>query len=69
MPKYINQWNVPSDSDPSKNYVVSLTYENEWQCSCFGWTRHFPRKDCKHIRRLKKDPEAHLKGVRFVMVE
>jgi len=22
----------------------------EWACSCIGWTRHYPRQDCKHIR-------------------
>jgi hypothetical protein len=66
--KYMNQWSIPSDSNPSRNYTVSLTYDGEWQCSCIGWTRHVPRKDCKHIRRVKEDPEILNKGVRFATV-
>jgi hypothetical protein len=36
-----------------------------WQCSCIGWTRHVPRKDCKHIEWVKRfggiplDPMLH----------
>uniref|UniRef100_A0A6M3LUJ5 SWIM-type domain-containing protein n=2 Tax=viral metagenome TaxID=1070528 RepID=A0A6M3LUJ5_9ZZZZ len=63
--KYLNQWIVPSDSDPNRNYTISLTYNEEWQCSCRGWTSHVPRRDCKHIRRIKEDPEALKNGVRF----
>ncbi len=25
----------------------------EWACACIGWTRHFPRRDCKHILYAK----------------
>ena len=48
--------NVDSSSS-SSTYVVS--YESgrteKWQCSCMGWTRHYPRNDCKHIRQIKSD--------------
>lgn len=33
-------------------YQVTLT-DNQWQCSCKDWTRHVPRKDCKHIFAVK----------------
>ena len=65
--EYLNQWTVPSDSNPSDSYTVSLTYDGKWQCSCKGWTMHVPRKDCKHIRRIKEDPEALKGGVRFAI--
>lgn len=29
-----------------------------WQCSCVGWTRHFPRRDCRHIAKAR-DFAAH----------
>lgn len=66
--KYLNQWSVPSNSNPSESYTISLTYEGEWQCSCKGWTQHVPRKDCTHIRQLKADPDALSGGVRFALV-
>jgi len=34
------------------DYVISVR-DDQWQCSCVGWTRHVPRKDCKHIRGCK----------------
>jgi hypothetical protein len=44
-------------SSSSSTYVVS--YQNgrqePWQCSCMGWTRHYPRHDCKHITAIKED--------------
>lgn len=67
--KYMNQWSIPSNSDPTKRYTVSLTYDDEWQCSCLGWTRHVPRRDCTHIKQVKNDPEMLNKGVRFATVK
>lgn len=26
----------------------------EWECACIGWTRHLPRRDCKHIALVKE---------------
>jgi hypothetical protein len=67
MPKtYLNQWKWPSSSG-KKEYTISLTYDGEYQCSCLGWTRHVPRKDCTHIRQLKADEEALRRGVRFAV--
>ena len=52
---YKDQWQVPSSSNPSKSYTVSLTMADEWQCSCPGWTTHMPRRDCKHIKQMRRD--------------
>jgi len=44
------RWEVPSDSQPDKKYVVSIR-NGEWQCSCPVWI--YRRQECKHIRRMK----------------
>ena len=48
------QWSVESNSS-DRQYTVSEMHTGEFQCSCMGWTRHMPRKDCTHIRQLKFD--------------
>lgn len=53
MATILEQFKVESDSRPGKFYVVSETDSGEWQCGCVGWTRHVPRRDCKHIRWVK----------------
>jgi hypothetical protein len=52
--KYLKQWKVPSSSNPDKTYTVSLTRDNEYECSCPRWTNHTPREDCKHIKAIKE---------------
>jgi len=52
--RWRRQWDVPSDSNPAKSYVVSEDWEGNYACSCPAWTRHTPRRDCKHIRRVKE---------------
>ena len=54
MPEYRRQWQVLS-SDGKRTYTVSVTVDYVWSCSCIGWTRHMPRKDCKHIKEKKAD--------------
>jgi len=54
------QFVVPSESS-DKEYVVTqfddprfdTQHHPEWACGCVGWTRHFPRRDCKHILYAK----------------
>ncbi len=51
MANYRQQWKVQgSAKDP---YTVSVTVDGVWSCSCVGWTRHYPRQDCKHIKGKK----------------
>jgi hypothetical protein len=61
---YKHQFIVPSESGggdyvvtqyadgPFEHYQKSMLNNQgqpEWACACIGWTRHFPRQDCKHI--------------------
>jgi len=48
---YANKWNVRSHSDPSKSYMVSLTDDGQYECSCPQWI--YRRKECKHIQQIK----------------
>lgn len=47
--KYLNQWNFPSKSDPSKTYTVSLKPDGEYICSCWPYLND-RSKPCKHIK-------------------
>lgn len=54
--KYVKKYTVPSDSVAGKEYLVSITEYGQYQCSCKHWTtRHV---ECKHILRVKENPEA-----------
>ena len=60
-----------SDSNPSKSYKVSRHDDGEqaWECGCIGWTRHIPRRDCKHITKVRGLIERGVTsapGVRFL---
>jgi hypothetical protein len=48
------RWEIESESSPGKKYVVSKMLDGSWACSCIGWTRHVPRRDCKHIEWHKR---------------
>lgn len=49
----VEQWQVPSESNPDRTYVVSLNSDDSYSCGCKGWTLHSPRRDCKHIALVK----------------
>lgn len=48
--EYKRQVWIRSNSNPNRKYVCSENLDGTWECSCIGWTRHFPRTDCTHIR-------------------
>ena len=48
----IQQFKVESQTSAAE-YTVSRCSDDSWQCSCIGWTRHVPRRDCKHILWVK----------------
>lgn len=48
-----NKWFVQSSSNPNTTYTVAEDMNGDFACGCVGWTRHVPRKDCKHIREVK----------------
>ncbi len=56
MTEYKQQWKVQGSA--AEPYTVSVTFDGVWSCSCVGWTRHMPRKDCKHIKRKKGGRES-----------
>ena len=49
--RYEQQWDVPSESDPSAYYTVSLTQEGQLICSRWPFLRN--RQPCKHIRTVQ----------------
>ena len=54
MTTYARQFDVGSFTDPAKKpYKVSERQDGGWECSCPAWTRNTPRKDCKHILKVK----------------
>lgn len=56
MIQYMKKWCIYSER--SGNHIISLLADNTYQCDCIGWTRHYPRKNCKHIREvIETNPE------------
>ncbi len=51
--RIFEQWTVPSDSNPEREYVISRMDDESYACGCLGWTMHYPRRDCKHIALVK----------------
>lgn len=55
--KWVDRWYVPSNSNPDKEYTVSLADDGEtWGCGCKAWTlnRHRIRDGiCSHIRKVQ----------------
>lgn len=48
MTKYKKQWDVPSSSDDSKTYKVSLCEDGKLICHCWKFLRN-RNEPCKHI--------------------
>lgn len=40
---------MQSESNPNISYRVDAI---KGECSCKGWTMHFPRRPCKHLRQV-----------------
>ena len=51
--QYEKFWEVESESNPNRAYIVSLKTDGTYACGCPRWTTTVPRQDCKHIRSLK----------------
>lgn len=50
---WIKKWYVPS-STSGTTYTVGVDENGAWACGCIGWTRHVPRRDCRHIKEVKQ---------------
>ena len=48
--KWIKKWRVIK-SDGKGYWIVSLSDENTWGCSCPAWV--YRRQECKHIKAVK----------------
>lgn len=58
MPEYVQQWNISSFTEPSKQYKVSLDEDGNFSCSC---PHHVYRKaECKHIKVAKQRQEDEI---------
>ncbi len=56
MGKWTNFFEVPSESDPDRAYIVSSDTDfRNLGCSCPAWIHHTPRRNCKHIQRLLRE--------------
>lgn len=54
--KWIERWEVPSHSNPSRVYTVAIDAEGNWGCSCPAWTRNRHKwGDCKHIKEVRAE--------------
>ena len=40
-------------------YLVGKTETGTWTCSCKAWTTTVPRKDCKHIKKARRNPQRY----------
>lgn len=57
--KITEQYREFSDSS-NRTYIVTRYDDGSWACGCMRWTRTFPRVDCKHILRRKRELSAGL---------
>jgi hypothetical protein len=62
----VNQWWVDSESSGT-TYLVSLKMTDQlyYECSCIWWTRHVPRRDCKHILWVRNGGGEEIDPMRF----
>jgi hypothetical protein len=51
-------WDIKSDSDPEKVYMVYRSEHEGWLCDCMWFIIHEnpspPHPSCKHIKRVQK---------------
>jgi len=53
---WVKKWYIESENS-NRKYTVSLSDEDTWGCSCPAWK--FNRIECKHIIRVKLNPERY----------
>jgi hypothetical protein len=56
--QWVSQWEVASESNPSKFYKVSQRQDGSFACDCPAWKfKPAPKPPCKHINGLiAKEP-------------
>ena len=68
--RYKQQWKVQSESNPAKEYVVSLTMMDTYKCSCPNWIFRLQKTgdDCKHISGIKDGIYDSIPAHEFILV-
>ncbi len=46
--KYIEKYSSYSEIS-KRSHIFSKCEDGTYACDCIGWTRHYPRIDCRHI--------------------
>lgn len=46
---------IPSDTDPTKNYTVEINQGRCWWCECKSWQYGRPTGGCKHMIAAQYD--------------
>jgi hypothetical protein len=54
--RWVRRWTVRGST--GNLYTVAVDDEGDYGCSCIGWTRHVPRRDCRHIKMVKTNPRG-----------
>lgn len=49
--EYKSQKVVKSNSGKG-SYIISENFDGSYECGCRGWTGHYPRTNCTHIREV-----------------
>jgi Fanconi anemia group M protein len=52
----LRSWRVPSESKPGIEYMVTLSDDGTWSCTCPHYT--YKRAECKHILRVREELSA-----------
>lgn len=51
-------WEIESESEPGKKYMVFNSQHDGWVCDCMWWSIHCklkpPHPECKHVRKIKE---------------
>jgi len=52
----LRSWRVPSQSEPGVEYMVTLSDEGSWSCTCPHYT--YRHTVCKHILKVREELSA-----------
>jgi hypothetical protein len=62
MPTTVAQEFRIASSSGRGAYTVQELADGSWRCACPAWTRHTPRRDCKHIAEARTMPSGMTPG-------
>lgn len=65
--QWVKRWECPSESNPTKSYVVAQNKDGEWGCGCPVWI--YRRQECKHIRHVLADLKTSAPKLKAVEIK